>query len=190
MTSTDIADVCETIIYGGGHTCANARDLKHTVSAAVIADFARSQFASLSKWHHTASNLRNAVGSKGWDLAYLPKKRWHSAAELLELEDSGRGEGGGKALARHMQGSKEKHVRRIKGQGAEHLEDYLSSATSADSNFYSKLNVTNDSDGKRRLDSVLVIPGMFAFRLFRHYLTRCVPDANLPTRGRRKRSLL
>jgi hypothetical protein len=167
--STDIGDVCETIVYGGGHNCTSKDTLTHKVKSAVVVDFARSQFATLSKWHHKWSNLKAAVLSKGWDLSSFDAKRWRGAAAMLEAKDSAEG-----PLALHTQkrSDRERHVKRIVGQGAEHLEAYLEKAKVADDEFHSRLDETT-SDGKRRLESVLVVPGPFVVLILPACCVRC-----------------
>jgi hypothetical protein len=154
---TDINYVCETLVYGE-HTCATKDNLKHIIKSAVIVDFAKSQFAALSRYHYKWENLREAVVSKGWQLSNLPAKRWKSAAAMLS---QGFSKEGGTVHDTLSTAVVEKHVKRIAGQGAVYLEAFLKSSKSADDDFSSVLDVSTD-DGKRRLESILVVPGAIA----------------------------
>jgi hypothetical protein len=158
--STNINDLCETLVYGA-HNCTTAHKLAHKVKAVVVVDFVRSQYAALSKYHHKWANLKEAVLSKGWDLSFFDAKRWRGVANLLATKDN---EYGRLALTTQQRSAREKHAKRIVGQGAEYLEAYLSNAKTADAEFHSNLTEASRADGddgKRRLESVLVVPGAF-----------------------------
>lgn len=156
---TDIHDVFETIVYGE-HTCSTKDNLKHVIKAVIIVDYAMSQYATLSKWHYKWMNLRESVVSKGWQLSSLPPKRWKSAAAMLA---KGFIKEGGTVVDTHGAATTEKHLRRIVGQGAGYLEAFLESSKSVDDAFSHTLHESTGDDDVRRLDSVLIVPGAFAY---------------------------